>query len=248
MEKESKVSSGIGVNTAIIPVSKLEQDSYDWWERHEQVLKVKDAIDPEVVLIGDSITHFWGGEPKSEIVYGTKKAWESVFAPYRVLNLGFGWDRIQNVLWRLDHGEMNGLQPKAVVINIGTNNTSETANARANTADEMKEGMREVCIRIRTLAPQADIILMAVFPREEHPDHPRRRLIAEINMRYAELAEELRLTYVDIGAQLLEPTGTMTREIASDFCHLTERGYQIWADAIRPLLRLIFGPFPFSQS
>lgn len=236
MEKESKVGDGSRINTAVIPVPKLEQDSYDWWERHEQVLKVKDAINPEIVLIGDSITHFWGGEPKSKIVYGKEEAWKSVFSPYRVLNLGFGWDRIQNVLWRLDHGEMSGIQPKAVILNIGTNNTSETVNARANTADEMKEGVREVCMRVRTLAPQARIILMAVFPREEHPDHPRRRLIAEINLRYAKLAEELRLTFIDIGTQLLEPDGTMTREIASDFCHLTEQGYQIWANAIRPLL------------
>lgn len=72
MESES-------VNTAVIPVPKLEEDCYDWWKRHEQVLSEQERIDPEVVLIGDSITHFWGGEPKSEVVHGSGASWNSVF-------------------------------------------------------------------------------------------------------------------------------------------------------------------------
>src|SRR5690554_959048 len=106
------------VNTAIIPVPKLEQDSYDWWLRHERVLEMKATIDPEIILIGDSLSHFWGGEPITEGIHGASRAWASVFGEYRVLNLGFGWDRTQNVLWRLDQGEMDDLQPKVIIINI----------------------------------------------------------------------------------------------------------------------------------
>lgn len=224
------------VNTAVIPVSKLEEDSYDWWERHEQVLKIQKEIDPEVVLIGDSITHFWGGEPWSDNVHGERIAWNSVFAPYRVLNMGFGWDRTQNVLWRLDHGQLDDLKPEVVVILIGTNNTSETENARANDADEIAEGLRAICDRVEAKVPNARIVVMAVFPREKEPDHPRRVLIRDINERYAKLAEERGYAFVDIGPRLLEPDGTLSSETAPDYCHLTERGYRHWAEALRPLL------------
>ncbi|MCR2808056.1 GDSL-type esterase/lipase family protein [Paenibacillus soyae] len=223
-------------NTAVIPVPKLEEDCYDWWERHEQVLREQDSIDPEVVLIGDSITHFWGGQPSTEGIEGASESWNSVFAPFRVLNLGFGWDRTQNVLWRLDHGQMKGLSPRTVVILIGTNNTSETENARANEAEEIGEGLRAICDRVEALAPQAKIIIMAVFPREQYPDHPRRAIIAEINTYYAELARERQYHFVDIGPKLLESNGTLSEKTAPDFCHLTERGYHHWAEALRPLL------------
>ncbi len=168
------------MNSAVLPTPKLEDDFYDWWERHAAVLRMKNAIDPEIVLIGDSITHLWGGEPAANLRNGAK-AFASVFAPYRVLNLGFGWDRTQNVLWRLDNGEMDGLHPSAVVLHIGTNNTSETPNAQANTSEEIVEGIAAICSRLRSKAPDATIILMKVFPREETPDHPRRVAIFEIN-------------------------------------------------------------------
>ena len=121
-------------NNAIVPVPKLENDSYDWYKRHEDILRLKQGLDPEIVLIGDSITHFWGGQPESPGVKARgPKAWEKAFGTKRTLNLGFGWDRTQNVLWRLDHGEFDGLHPKWVVLNIGTNNFSGTKNARAST-------------------------------------------------------------------------------------------------------------------
>lgn len=228
-------SHGNTLNMAVVPVPKLEEDSYDWWERHERILKTQAEIDPEIVLIGDSITHFWGGEPKSQ-VHGTGEVWRSLFAPYRVLNMGFGWDRTQNVLWRLDHGELDGLKPEVVVILIGTNNTSETPNARANTAGEIAEGLRAVCDRVTDKVPGARIVIMAVFPREREPDHPRRKLIRDINAGYAKLAEERGHAFVDIGPRLLEPDGTLSEQTAPDYCHLTDQGYRHWADALRPLL------------
>lgn len=226
------------VNTAIVPVPKLENDSYDWYARHADVLKVKDEINPEIVLIGDSITHFWGGQPKSNHVRGSK-SWEFAFGKYRTLNLGFGWDRTQNVLWRLDHGELDGLHPRVVVLHIGTNNTSGTKNARQNTPAEIAEGIRAVCIRIRAKLPEAKIILMAVFPREEKPDAPRRAQIAEINKLIADFGKTSGIQFLDISQKLLNPDGTISRDIMSDFCHPTDKGYQVWADALAPLLHQV---------
>ena len=222
-------------NTAVVPAPKLEKDGYDWYARHEEILKIKDQLDPEVVLIGDSITHFWAGEPKPPLARGPK-AWAAVLGKYRTLNLGFGWDRTQNVLWRLDHGELDRLHPRAVVVHIGTNNTSGTKNARQNTPAEIAEGVQAVCLRIRSKAPQAKIILMAVFPREEKPTAARRAQIAEVNRLIAPLGQTPGIELLDIGPKLLQSDGTLSREVMSDFCHPTEQGYQVWADALAPLL------------
>lgn len=222
-------------NSALIPVPKLEEDSYDWYARHADVLRVKDQLRPEVVLIGDSITHFWGGEPKANQANGPQ-AWQNTFGRYRTLNLGFGWDRIQNVLWRIDHGELDGLSPRVIVIHIGTNNTSDTANARQNTPAEIVEGIGAILQRIRAKAPTARVILMAVFPREQKPDHPRRTHITEINRLLTDFAKTARVTFLDIGPKLLQGDGTISKDIMGDFCHPTEKGYQVWGEALTPLL------------
>jgi len=229
-------------NNAIVPVPKIEEDNYDWWGRHAEIMATKDSIDPEIVLIGNSITHFWGGLPQLKDRNGKPltprgpQAWNSAFKDYRVLNLGFGWDRTQNVLWRIDHGELDGLNPKIVIVNIGTNNTSETKNCRKNSASEILEGIKAVSDRIQTKLPRTKIILMAIFPREESPAHPRRALINDTNVLLADYAKKQNIAFIDIGPKMLSPDGTLSKEIAGDFCHPTEKGYQIWADALRPFL------------
>jgi lysophospholipase L1-like esterase len=239
---DKSLDTEIPVNSAIVPVSKLENDSYNWWDRHAEVLRIKDSINPQIVLIGNSITHFWGGEPRLKNADGKlripngPKTWASLFGNCRVLNLGFGWDRTQNVLWRLDHGELDGLHPGTIIIHIGTNNTSETKNARMNTAPEIVEGVRAICQRVRSKVPGAKIVLMAIMPREQSPTHPRRILINEINRQLKDFAWEQKITLVDIGPKMLAPDGTLPKDIANDFCHPTEKGYQIWADDIRSLI------------
>ena len=239
---DKSLDTEISSNTAIVPASKLENDSYDWWARHADVLAIKDSINPEVVLIGNSITHFWGGLPQLKYADGRLRTpngaetWNALFKYYRVLNLGFGWDRTQNVLWRLDHGEIDRLHPRTIILHIGTNNTSETKNARMNTAPEIVEGIRAICMRLRSKVPGAKIVLMSVFPREHEPTHPRRILINEINRNLETFAKENNITLLNIGPKMLEADGTLPKEIAPDFCHPTEKGYQIWADAIRPFV------------
>ncbi len=222
-------------NTAIVPVPKLENDSYDWYARHEAVLRLKDQLAPEIVMIGDSITHFWGGPPESAQQRGPA-AWKDLFGQRRVLNLGFGWDRTQNVLWRLEHGEFDGLRPRYVVLNIGTNNFSATANARANTPTEVAEAIRTICARIRATSPDSQVIVMGVLPRGAKADDPFRSKIQELNRLLAETAQGPGVTFLDIGARYLLPNGDLPRTLMSDFCHPTEEGYAIWAAALKPLL------------
>ncbi len=217
-------------NSAVLPVSKLEDDSYDWWERHDAVLSAKKHIDPEIVMIGDSITHFWGGLPDDPTKHGGE-SWAATFGDTPVLNLGFGWDRTQNVLWRMEHGELDGLHPRVVVVNIGTNNLTASENARANTPEETCEGILAICRQLHTLSPESRIVVMGVFPRGQYPTDPLRSIIAALN---ALLSERLRpyASVIDIGAQFLQADGTISPDIMSDFTHLTPAGYAIWASAL----------------
>jgi lysophospholipase L1-like esterase len=222
-------------NTALIPVPKLENDSYDWYARHADVLRIKDQTNPEVVMIGDSITHFWAGPPQAKIQRGVK-AWNELYGERRVLNLGFGWDRTQNVLWRFEHGEFDGLHPRLVVLNIGTNNFSSTAHAKANTPAEVAEAIRAICIRIRSKSPESRIVLMGVFPRGAKATDPFRAKITELNRLLAEYGKVPGITFLDIGGQFLLPGGEIPRSLMSDFCHPTEQGYALWAAALKPLV------------
>jgi lysophospholipase L1-like esterase len=220
------------VNTAVIPVPRLEMDSYDWYERHRAVLAAKAQFDPQVVLIGDSITHFWAGTPKAHRVSGPQ-SWELVFGGIPVLNLGFGWDRTQNVLWRLSQGEFDGLHPKTVILNIGTNNLTGTANARANTPAEVVQGILAIHERIRAQSPDSRILVMGVFPRGFDASSPLRAAILQVNQLLAEvLPAKAGTVFLNIGAKFLEPDGALPKALMNDGTHPTEDGYRIWANAL----------------
>ena len=226
------LASMTDINTALIPVERLEMDSYDWYDRHHAELKLQGAINPQVVLIGDSITHFWSGEPASKPVNGST-AWQRAFGRMTVLNMGFGWDRIQNVLWRLRQGEFVGLAPRWVVLHIGTNNLTGTQNARASTPAEIVEGIAAICREIRRRSPESRIVLMAIFPRGALPGHALREPIAKTNELLAQrFAGESAVTYLNIGERFLSADGTLTAAIMPDGTHPSDAGYQIWADAL----------------
>jgi len=224
-------------NNAIVPVGKLENDFYNWNERHAAVLAIKGKINPEVVLIGDSITHLWGGEPNEPKGNRGKDSWQELFGSKPALNLGFGWDRTQNVLYRIQEGELDGLKPKTIVIHIGTNNLAGTKNARENTPEEIAAAIGLIVEKAQEKCPEAQVILMAVFPRGQNATDPRRAKIAEINKLLSGIASRPRVTLVDITSKLMNTDGTITREVMADFLHPAAKGYAVWAEALKPLLR-----------
>ena len=226
-----------GMNPATVPVGKLENDGYGWEDRHEAVMKIKDALKPEIVLIGDSITHFWGGEPDGGRMGNRgREAWEGLFENRKVLNLGFGWDRTQNVLKRIELGELDDLTPKAIVIHIGTNNLAATPHHRAETDEQIAEGVAAVVARAQTKCPQAQVILMAIFPRGKGATNPERERINAINKLLAPLGKKPRVTFLDITGVLLNPEGHVDTALMPDTLHPNNKGYTMWARMLRPLL------------
>ncbi|MGO4211535.1 GDSL-type esterase/lipase family protein [Terriglobus sp. YAF25] len=220
------------INTAKIPVPRLEQDGYDWYARHHAELETHKSIKPEVVMIGDSITHFWGGMPAGNITSGPT-AWKSLFGDVPVINMGFGWDRTQNVLWRIRQGEFDGLTPKWVVLNIGTNNLTGSKNARANRPEEVVEGITSIVKELHERSPASHIVVMAIFPRSSKRDADLSKNIMETNkLSRQRFGTDASVIYLDIGEQFLAPDGSLPKSIMPDGTHPSDAGYQIWANAL----------------
>lgn len=219
-------------NSAVVPVThNRDFRVYDWAERHQQILDLNKpgASKAQVVLIGDSITHFWAGEPRSARVAGAI-SWEKYLAPHAPINLGYGWDRTENVLWRLQHGEVAGLKPKAYVVLIGTNNLS------TNTVSETVEGIEVVCNEIRAKSPGAKILLLGLLPRSERPDGLRQKA-SEVNGLLITRAAKICDRYIDLSARYVQPDGRITKAMMSDFLHPTDLGYEIMGKAIDDTLK-----------
>lgn len=222
-------------NNAIVPATKLENDFYDWWARHDEKKRlVALRKDFELVFIGDSITHLF--EVVDAVPLRGGRVWAEYYGGRKPLDLGFGWDRTQNVLWRLQNGEFEGLAPKLVVLNIGTNNLTGTANARTNTTAEIEEGIGAICDVIGRFAPSATVLVMGVFPRGQ-PADPLRGQIRDLNARLGRHVETRpRRRFLDIGARFLDGEGVIPVELMNDLCHPTEAGYRVWAEAIEPVV------------
>ena len=226
-------------NTALVPLTQnRDWKSYDWVVRHNEILALNQpgAIQADVVFLGDSITHFWSGEPKAKRVSG-KDSWDKWIAPHHPINLGYGWDRTENVLWRLRHGEIAGLKPKAFVVLIGTNNLSGF-NSPAQTA----EGVAEVCRDLRRQAPLAKILLMAILPRQAKPDATRQRVtdtnvLLKAHLLLKSQGPQIADAYLDLTDKLVEADGSILKETMGDYLHPTNKGYEVMGAAIDAQLK-----------
>jgi len=227
-------------NTALIPVPKVEQDFYDWDARHAAKCRAAAGCSHDLVFIGDSITHLFEGDPK--FPNRGEQVWQACYGTRSVLNLGFGWDRTQNVLWRLTHGEFAGQRPRLAVILIGTNNLTATPNARVNTPAEIVVGIEAVCRQVAAASPASRILLMGVLPRAAASD-PLRAGVGAINALLHERAAGWPgVQFLDIGSRFLAGDGSIPKDVMDDGVHPTAKGYVIWADAIEPVVSGEVGP------
>ncbi|MGL4854980.1 MAG: GDSL-type esterase/lipase family protein, partial [Lentisphaeria bacterium] len=178
-------------NPSVNPKPKIENDGYSWYDRFQDVMNVKDKINPQIVMIGDSITHFFGGEPVAKNRRG-QKVWQELYGSTQVLNLGFGWDRIQNAIFRIHAGQIDKLRPNLIIVNIGTNNTTGTKNAKTSTAEEMQEAYTELFRLLQHKAPKAKIVAMEIFPRDLAPNSKLRILNSQYNESLRKVVAKMR--------------------------------------------------------
>lgn len=214
-------------NPTTTPVPRNDQ----WWQnRHASMNKRVAEGKVDLLFIGDSITQGWEG--------AGRKVWEQRFAPRNAVNLGIGGDRTQHVLWRLDNGNIAGIEPKLAVLMIGTNNSG------SDSSEAIAEGVKAIVEKLKTSLPKTKILILAIFPRGATPDTPGRKVNEGANAIIAKLADGDRVEFLDIGPKFLEADGTLSKEIMPDLLHLNEKSYGIWADAIEPQLTKVYGPLP----
>ncbi len=186
----------------------------------------------ELVFIGDSITDGWQGKGKT--------VWDKYFGSYKALNLGISADRTEHVLWRLDHGQLEGYQPKLFIVMIGTNNNGHRKPAQESTADTVA-GIKAILDRLGQKAPEAKVLLLAIFPRGETPQDACRVRNEAVNAEIQKFADNTRVFWLNINDKLLQGDGVLSRDIMPDLLHPNTMGYEIWAEAVMPTVKRVLG-------
>jgi lysophospholipase L1-like esterase len=205
---------------------------------HEQLLQKARAGHIDIYFEGDSITRRWGC---SDLQYADLYAnWKKNFFGWNAADFGWGGDQTQNILWRVDHGELDRVNPKIIVLLAGTNNVGNTPGGESK-IENITRGLRAVIDRCRQKAPAAVIVVTAIFPRNDNiavmPE------ISRINQNLAKLADGKNIRYLNINNKLANPGGKLFDGMMNaDGLHPAVNAYQIWADALKPIFQEVLGP------
>jgi cephalosporin-C deacetylase len=207
---------------------------------HEQLLAKRKAGQIDVYFVGDSITRRWG---TSDEQYKDFLAnWNANFKGWNAADFGWGADKTQHMLWRLQNGELDGVNPKVVVVLAGTNNVGNTTpiGDAESRATDVARGVAALVHEIRKRAPRATVIVTGITPRDDNP--AVMPVIDAANRQIATLADGKSIRYININDRLATPDGRLREGMAQDGLHLTTQAYQLWADALKPILTDILGP------
>lgn len=239
--QDSAVYYGVklGSHRAVTPVTHTE---IRWWmPRHQEVLDRVAKGDVGLLMIGDSITHGWNAWK-----HQGQTMWDRYYAPRNAVNLGFGADRTEHVLWRLLNGEIDSIHPKLAVLLIGTNNGS-----CEYTAEQVADGIKAIVGVLRRKLPETKILMLAIFPRgdgvqAQDKEHGASRNAewdknAQASLLASEIADGKMIFYLDINNTFLDENGVLPREIMPDLLHPNKKGYQLWAEAMEPTLIKLMG-------
>ncbi len=230
----------IGAHSSVTPVAQ-DPNIVKWWpSRHQQKLEeVKQKKgNVDLLFIGDSVTHRWERDGND--------VWQKYYSHRKPFNIGFGGDRTQHVLWRLQNGEIEGISPKLAVLMIGTNRA-----AKIETPQMRADGVRAIVCEIRRKLPNTKILVLGVFPKGSGSQRKSKTGDAEYNERWAEndkineiicnIADNKMVYYLNINKAFLSEKGLISRDAMPDLAHPSEKGYQKWAEAIEPKIVELLG-------
>ncbi len=207
----------------LCPKTYSKRGDVFWWaDRAREKQAEIDALggDCEIVLLGDSITHDWEREPG-------RPQWPYFKKAYKALNLGYGGDSIENVLWRARYGELDGYKAKCVMLMAGANN-------RTTPAEQMADGIGEIIKVIREKQPQAKILLVGITPRGKTAADAANQKNIRTNYAAKQLANGQSIVWLDVGEKFLGPDKNLKPGLTGDNLHPNEAGYRVFLDAIRP--------------
>jgi len=202
---------------------------------HQQLLAKAKSGGIDVYFLGDSITRRWGALDYPDFL----AHWKKTFQGWNAGNFGWGGDRTENILWRLENGELDGVLPKVIVILAGTNNIGKELGD-ASTVQDVTRGLSAVLTACRKKAPAATIVLTAIFPRNDNP--AVMPTINSINANLAKLADGKSVRFLDVNPRLADAKGTLFEGTMVDGLHPSLKGYEVWAEGLKPVLTALLGP------
>ena len=222
------------------PAARTDQNSLT---AHALLLEKASQGRIDIYFEGDSITRRWGATDYPELLAN----WKRNFFGWNAANFGWGADKIQNILWRLENGELDGVHPKVIVLLAGTNNAGNRLSAGSEDAkvEDVTRGIQAILRMMQEKAPQATIILTAIFPRNDGMTVMPAIMpaIQRINVNLAKLADGKRIRYLNINDKLADADGKLFEGMMNpDKLHPAVRGYQVWADALKPIFSELLGP------
>jgi lysophospholipase L1-like esterase len=202
---------------------------------HQQLLAKAKAGGIDLYFLGDSITRRWGATDYPEFL----AHWTTAFHGWNAANFGWGGDRTENILWRVENGELDGVNPRVIVLLAGTNNVGKEKGGEAEAAD-VTRGVKAIVDLCRKKAPGATVVLTAIFPRnDERAGLPT---IVRVNANLAKLADGKSVRFLDVNSKLADAKGTIFEGVMVDGLHLSLKGYEVWADGLKPILTELLGP------
>jgi lysophospholipase L1-like esterase len=230
---DAQVPAAVTMPSADRPAPRTDRNSMI---AHDQLLDKATRGGIDLYFLGDSITRRWGATDYPQLL----EHWRKSFFGWNAGNFGWGADRTENILWRLENGELDGVHPKVIVLLAGTNNVGNRPGGAAAVA-EITRGLAAIIYLCRTKAPDATLIVTGIFPRNDNPAVLPD--ITNINANLAALADGRRVRYLNVNDQLADAQGMLHDGMMNpDKLHPALPGYQVWADGLRPLLTELLGP------
>ena len=216
----------LGTNSAIFPTGK-----FDWFELMEAQIETgrKAAATCQIIFDGDSYMAGWRKTSKSNSI------WNQHYAKFNAVNFAIDGDTTSEILWRLLQGQGEGMHPKLIDLMVGSN------SIKRNSSAEIAEGVKAVIDAYQKRFPDAVILFHGILPRNDKPDDQFRVQIKEVNTMLAKLADGKKVIFIDFGDKFLQPDGTINRNLMPNLLTPDDMGYQIWADAIQPIIDKICG-------
>jgi lysophospholipase L1-like esterase len=202
---------------------------------HAQLLEKAKKGRITIYFEGDSITRRWGATDCPEFLAN----WTTNFFGWNAANFGWGADRVENILWRLENGELDGVHPKIIVLLAGINNVGPMPGDDAKVED-ITQGLKAVIAVCQRKAPKATIVLTALFPRNDNM--AAIPTINKINDNLAKIADGKKIRYLNVNDRLADEDGRLFEGMSKDKLHPTVKGYQVWADGLKPIFAEILGP------
>jgi len=202
------------ISTTIPRTQYRELGGYDWEQRHQKILSLNRKNPPDICILGNSIINYWAGEPQARYSRGVK-SWNNLFSGSVTRNMGFGWDRTENLLWRINHDELSGFNAKQIILMIGTNNLAY------NNDEEILKGIKLILKNIQYRQPVSKILMIGILPRRNNEER-----INLLNQKIAQITSLYAVDYINVSRPLLIKDGKINETLFIDGLHPNEKGYQ----------------------